>query len=239
MKRRALGSQDRLSKRGRISARTGDKRENILRVAERLFFERGYDRTSMDEIVSELGVTKPYVYYYFRNKQQILETLSWQPAVEALSSMDFDLDDPRPAHVKVRIGLDRLIRSTLSNHPSGFFTYLEPQAYRPEYKAAEKKLLNRFYDRLCVLLEQGRAEKMLEFDETRITALAACSIPGFVHTWYRPQGRLSADELGSKLTALVCRLIGLKQKRQSRAFRVETLDKKQPPRQQLRLRTKK
>ena len=40
-------------------AETDAKRERILRVAERLFHENGYADTTMEQIVGELGVTKP------------------------------------------------------------------------------------------------------------------------------------------------------------------------------------
>jgi hypothetical protein len=76
------------------------KRENILRVAERLFHERGYADTTIEQIVSELGVAKPYVYYYFRNKQEIFELLSWEPTVACFTVLD-GADDGRPAHEKV------------------------------------------------------------------------------------------------------------------------------------------
>jgi len=44
----------------------------ILDTSSRLFRERGYDRTTLDDIAAELRVTKPSLYYYFRNKEEIL-----------------------------------------------------------------------------------------------------------------------------------------------------------------------
>src|ERR1035437_771211 len=102
---------------------TDEKRERILRVAERLFAAQGYANTTMEQIVRELGVSKPFVYYYFRNKQEIFETLSWRPTVACFTSMDFSPDDGRAAHVKVTQGLERLIRSTIENYPAAFFPY--------------------------------------------------------------------------------------------------------------------
>ena len=60
---------------------TDAKRAQILSTAERLFHAQGYAHTTMEQIVLELGVTKPYVYYYFHNKLEIFETLSWAPTV--------------------------------------------------------------------------------------------------------------------------------------------------------------
>ena len=189
---------------------TDAKRAQILSTAERLFHAQGYAHTTMEQIVRELGVTKPYVYYYFRNKQEIFETLSWAPTVECFTSMDFADGDPRPAHEKVMAGLERLIRATIAGYPAAFFPYREPQVYRPEYMAAQKRIANHFYERLCSLLEQGRAEGSFDFDDTRVTAQAACSLPGFLYNWYRPDGRMPPEAMVQQLTRLAGRVLGLR-----------------------------
>ena len=189
---------------------TDAKRAQILSTAERLFHAQGYAHTTMEQIVLELGVTKPYVYYYFRNKLEIFETLSWAPTVECFTSMDFDEGDPRPAHEKVMAGLERLIRATIAGYPAAFFPYREPQVYRPEYMAAQKRIANHFYERLCSLLEQGRAEGSFDFDDTRVTAQAACSLPGFLYNWYRPDGRMPPEAMVQQLTRLAGRVLGLR-----------------------------
>src|SRR3954471_2897019 len=62
------------------SAADGDprqqKRERILTTAARLFFEGGYRATSMESIAEQLGVTKPFLYYHFENKHEILEEIA-------------------------------------------------------------------------------------------------------------------------------------------------------------------
>ena len=189
---------------------TDAKRAQILSTAERLFHAQGYAHTTMEQIVRELGVTKPYVYYYFHNKLEIFETLSWAPTVECFTSMDFDEGDPRPAHEKVMAGLERLIRATIAGYPAAFFPYREPQVYRPEYMAAQKRIANHFYERLCSLLEQGRAEGSFDFDDTRVTAQAACSLPGFLYNWYRPDGRMPPEAMVQQLTRLAGRVLGLR-----------------------------
>lgn len=188
---------------------TEARREPILKIAERLFFEQGYAQTTIEQIVRELGVTKPVVYYYFRGKQEIFETLAWRPAVECFTAMDFAPDDERPAHLKLEAGLTRLIEATVQHYPAAFLVYREPQACRPEYIAAQTKLARHFYDRMCALLEQGRRDGTLDFAETRLTALAACSLPGFMYTWYRPDGRLAPAEVVRELTTMALRVIGL------------------------------
>ena len=193
------------------TASTDEKRERILKVAETLFDQQGYAQTTMEQIVRALGVTKPYVYYYFHNKQEIFETLSWRPTVDCFTAMDFAEDDARPAHEKVAAGMEQLIRATIAHYPAAFFPYREPQVYRPEYRAAQKKLAQHFYEQLCALLEEGRRDGMFDFRETRITAQAACSLPGFLYHWYQPEGRLAPEEMVRELAQLAYRVLGLRQ----------------------------
>ncbi len=196
--------------RQRAATRATDlQRERILQAATQLFADQGYANTTMAQIVRALGVTKPFVYYYFRDKQEIFETLSWRPTVDCFTALDFAATDPRRASEKVMEGIERLVRATVAHHPCAFFPYREPQVYRPEYLAAQKKLARHFYGLLCPLLEEARRDGDLDFSETRITALAACSLPGFLYSWYRPDGRLSPDEVVAELTRLAGRVIGL------------------------------
>jgi AcrR family transcriptional regulator len=48
------------------------KRRAALRVAARIFNEKGYHGTSLDEIAEAIGVTKTALYYYFKNKEALL-----------------------------------------------------------------------------------------------------------------------------------------------------------------------
>jgi AcrR family transcriptional regulator len=190
---------------------TDAKRDRILRAAERLFHEQGYADTTIEQIVRELGVTKPYVYYYFRNKQEIFEVLSWLPSVACFTVLD-DPGDRSPAHEKVARALQEVIRLTIAHYPSSFFAFREPQAFRPEFAAELRRLANHFYAKLCALLEEARADGTLEFGDTRVTAQAACSISGYMYTWYRPDGRLGPEQILRELAPLAWRVIGLGQK---------------------------
>ena len=195
------------------TAGTDVQRERILKAAARLFEAQGYANTTMEQVVRELGVTKPFIYYYFRDKQEIFETLSWQPTVDCFTALDYEeAEASLRASERVMRGLERLIRATIAHHPVAFFPYREPQVYRPEYKAAGRKLALHFYGKLFPLLEQARRDGDLDFHDTKITALAACSIPGFLYSWYRPDGRLSPDEVAAELTVLVSRVIGLQRR---------------------------
>ena len=51
--------------------------EKILDVSQRLFFEKGYDNTTIQDIVDELGgLTKGAIYHHFKSKEEIIDAVS-------------------------------------------------------------------------------------------------------------------------------------------------------------------
>ena len=47
------------------------KRERIIEEAVKLFYQRGFTGTTLDDIAAELGVTKPFIYTHFRSKEDL------------------------------------------------------------------------------------------------------------------------------------------------------------------------
>ena len=52
-----------------------ETRARILKTAERIFSEEGFDGARVDTIAKEAGVNKALIYYYFKSKEEILETI--------------------------------------------------------------------------------------------------------------------------------------------------------------------
>jgi AcrR family transcriptional regulator len=186
------------------------KRERILDVARELFFRQGFAGTTMADIVEQLGVTKPYVYYYFPSKNDLFETLCWQASHACLTAMHFDKDDPRTAVEKLHEGLHRFAAANIVHFKAGTFFYRESGVLRAPLQRKLRTLARRFYDELCELLEQGRQDGELDFDNTKLTALAIGSIAGFMYTWYRPDGRIGPEDMVGQLQNILLKIAGAK-----------------------------
>ncbi|MDF5754529.1 TetR/AcrR family transcriptional regulator [Spongiactinospora sp. TRM90649] len=55
--------------------RRSDTRERIQRVALEMFAERGYEKTTLQEVAERLGITRPALYYHFKAKSDILASV--------------------------------------------------------------------------------------------------------------------------------------------------------------------
>lgn len=58
-----------------IHRKSAATREKLLRTAEALFVERGYDAVSIRDVTARAGATKGHVYYYFKSKQDLFDTI--------------------------------------------------------------------------------------------------------------------------------------------------------------------
>src|SRR2546423_575270 len=56
----------------RRARRMNRRQQDILKVAAQMFAERGYERTTLEMIADELGLSKPGLYYYVKSKEEIL-----------------------------------------------------------------------------------------------------------------------------------------------------------------------
>jgi TetR/AcrR family transcriptional regulator len=69
--------------------------EGILQAAVRLFARKGYEATSTREIVEAAGVTKPMIYYYFKNKEGLYEAVLSRFLSQFSTRLRAVVDEPR------------------------------------------------------------------------------------------------------------------------------------------------
>lgn len=78
----------------------GDTRSRIQQVAIELFAERGYEATSLREIAEALGVTKAALYYHFRTKEEIIDSLIEDQLARIEALIEWAEGQPRTAQTR-------------------------------------------------------------------------------------------------------------------------------------------
>lgn len=59
----------------RIVKEAEERKNEILDVAERLFGTKGFDNTSTNDILNEIGIARGTLYYHFKSKEDILDAM--------------------------------------------------------------------------------------------------------------------------------------------------------------------
>ncbi|MGA3004068.1 MAG: TetR/AcrR family transcriptional regulator [Acetobacteraceae bacterium] len=186
------------------------KRERILEEAVKLFYERGFTGTTLDDIAAELGVTKPFIYTHFRGKVELLAALC-KPTIElALAAIANAAAGPGTPSERLRIAITDFTKVVLQRQPNIAIYFREEKNLSPE-ALAEINVLRREFDHLLSdLLLEGTATGEFEIQDHSLAALALGGMISWAYTWYRPGGRLTLEETAAHMADLALRMAGVR-----------------------------
>jgi len=104
--------------RSPMSERTphGERRDQLLLVARKIFAERGFQATTMDDIAKEAGFTKPILYQYFESKTELYREIvnhTAETLLDSLRSAVAEVDSPRAKiEVAFRVYFEMVVEET-------------------------------------------------------------------------------------------------------------------------------
>ena len=186
------------------------KRERVIEEAVKLFYERGFTGTTLDDIAAELGVTKPFIYTHFRSKVELLAALctpTIELSLEAVAQAARTHGTPAERLYRAVVDFTRVVLSRQANIAIYF---REEKNLSPE-ALAEINTLRRKFDRvLSKLLDEGVAAGEFEIKDVNLAALAIGGMISWAYTWHRPEGRLALDELCARMADLTLQMAGVR-----------------------------
>jgi AcrR family transcriptional regulator len=188
---------------------TAYKRERILEEAVKLFYERGFSGTTLDDIAGKLGVTKPFIYTHFRSKVELLEAIC-RPTIEmSLEAIARAAQQPGTPSERLFDGIVDFSKIVLQRQ-ANIAVYFREEKHLSETGLAEINMLRKRFDRvLSELLEEGIRAGEFKIVDVRLSALAIGGMVSWAYTWYQPQGRLPIDEVGAKLAHFALQMVGV------------------------------
>jgi AcrR family transcriptional regulator len=81
----------------------GERRDQLLLVARKIFAERGFQATTMDDIAKEAGFTKPILYQYFESKTELYREIVNQTAETLLNSLRTAVAEVESPRAKIEV----------------------------------------------------------------------------------------------------------------------------------------
>ncbi|MFO1376347.1 MAG: TetR/AcrR family transcriptional regulator [Steroidobacteraceae bacterium] len=201
-------------KRGRPVARSAlrdelfnMKRDRILAEAATLFYEQGYLPTTVSAIAKRLGVTKPFVYYHFHSKVDLLVEICERATRDALVAIE------KAASMNVRPleQYESFVRAftsiVISNH-AFVAVYFREELNLPVESAARinamRKAINR---RLVDLLTRGVRAGDFEVEDPGMSALMITGMASYAFAWYRGRGRLDPGTMTDEIVRMAIKLV--------------------------------
>jgi AcrR family transcriptional regulator len=192
-----------------------DHRQEILRTAARLFQQRGYDATSMNDVAAALKLSKGGLYHHFQSKDEILFEIM-NHAMEITQDRVInpvrgiaDPDERLRALIRLHIEVvlsprDREITVMLhENHPL-------PPTLRKRINSRKKDYVHFLENLMAEVQEKSRKKDQSNVHRAgknkvsaRAAAFALLGMINWIYQWYKPEGDLQAQNLIPQFTDLV------------------------------------
>jgi len=184
------------------------KRERILEEAVKLFYERGFNGTTLDDIAAELGVTKPFIYTHFRSKVDLLAALC-KPTIElSLAAVTHAAQQPGTAVDRLYLAVVGFTKVVLQRQPN-IAIYFREEKNLTKGALDEINGLRKQFDRVVSqMLRDGVSTGEFQLRDVKLAALAIGGMISWAYTWHRPGGRLSLDEMGAHMGQLALQMVG-------------------------------
>ncbi|MDO8448410.1 MAG: TetR/AcrR family transcriptional regulator [Rhodoferax sp.] len=179
------------------------KRNAVLSTAAQLFNERGFHATSLDDIAARLNVSKPTLYYYVKNKDEILI----ECVRKGLHMMLEGIEETRNAGGKAIDQLMACMRvyTRIVTMDFGMCVIRVGDDELPQESRKELRRLKSGIDmEFRRLVTEGIAEGSLQPCDPKIAAFVIAGALSWIGRWYQPGGEYTPDEIATQCIASLC-----------------------------------
>jgi AcrR family transcriptional regulator len=185
-----------------MAQRKAAREDELLEMATRLFKEKGYHNTSMQDLADALGLQKGSLYYYIDSKQELLRRL----LEHATSFMAFEIDeiyaaDLSPAE-KLRWALENHAKTMMENLDL-VAVYLHEYRNLPPKRLREALAVRKHYEQvLQQIVEDGIASGDFGPVNVKMAVLGLLGMLNWTYQWFSPEGLFSSQEIATLLADL-------------------------------------
>ena len=184
----------------------GKKRE-ILEAASRVFRARGLHAAGMRDIAAELGMAVGNLYYYFRDKEDLLAFVQESALARLLEMAARVRALGLPADQRLRLLLEEHVVGL--NDPEegtpGSLAHLEVEALGEERRAGVLARRDEYEQTVRALIEEGMDQGTFRRADPKVASLALLGSVNWTVKWFRPEGGKSAREIGRQIAEMMVR----------------------------------
>lgn len=181
-------------------------KERLLRVAIDLFYEKGFERTTVRDIAARAGILSGSLFHHFKTKQEILYTamaLTTRGMGEAAEKAVEGLDDP-VAKLRALI-LCELSHVHRDGEHAAYVLVDEWRSLDEEYREAVLEIRDDSYERCWAEALKGCAEKGLLKSDLKIARQLIRGANAWTKNWYQPDGKLPLTGLADEVLSTFLR----------------------------------
>jgi AcrR family transcriptional regulator len=188
----AKSAQDR--QRWDAAMSVDERRDEILKGLGTVLRERGFGSPTMKEVADKLGLVKGNLYYYFKNKQDLIYHCHLKCMRISLEALESAETADGPAQPRLRQLIVSHIRG-MTEESYGAVLMLHLESLSPPNRKRYVAMRDRFEKGIRKLIEDGMASGEFRQQDPRVVGFATLGAINWIPTWYRPNGELSSLEV--------------------------------------------
>jgi len=180
-------------------------RDSILREAIKLFSEKGYRATSLEDVAEMLGVTRPSLYYYYKSKQDILLKAHLEAADAIFNALEEINERPLPVKEKFVKIIENHVNVVAKNAKLIGIFYEEEkelQKVNDRVKGLMEKRAQ-YSNLLETLYREGVAKGVFRNVEPKIAIFSILGACNWVYRWYKEDGELSPEAIAKVMAKFI------------------------------------
>lgn len=177
--------------------KTAKKKEEILRSASAVLAEKGYQGTTMEEIASKLLMTKGSMYYYFKNKNELLYSCHLMIMEMSLNQISEIISSNAKPQEKLRLAIKGHILLA-TNEKSMFKVMDKPyQNFSDKQLQEVLELRKRYSSYFDSILQEGIKQDEFGKINVKIARMIILGAINDVQEWYKQEGTQSREEIAT------------------------------------------
>jgi AcrR family transcriptional regulator len=191
-----------------VTAKSQRRREDILKKATELFDRQGYANTSLDDIARAVGIAREGIYYYFKNRAEILLNIIEPRSLALIHGLRkivgaSDRSFPEKLHDAVRNHLEQFDLHCLEMTVSLRDGHLEEARAVRAVMARIWKEYEALWTRL--IAEGQRAGEFRAMGDPKMLAFGILGMCNWLARWYDPKKGVPISELVESYFTMVSR----------------------------------
>ena len=174
-----------------------EKREAVLRTALQSFLEQGYHRATLNDVAERLNITKPALYHYFRNKEEILLEC-YRLGTGLIEEILNEITDHCGTGLEKVEAFIYSYANVMTINFGRCVMRLDEADLTSDARAEVRTYKRKIDRRLRSFIQEGIADGSITPCDPKIAAFSIAGALNWICMWYEPAGALPAEEIATQ-----------------------------------------
>ena len=179
-----------------------DRKAQILENATKLFYENGYNNTSIRNLSTATGLSVAGIYYFFKDKNEILFTILDDAIVNLNNSLEISTSDQDDPEKNLSLMIRNLLEHSVEHKMVITILSREIERLSGKHLLIINRKKREVYDLVKNELAKLERQGKLRFRNLSTAIFAVFSMTNWAIRWYDPHGSLMLEEIASELVQI-------------------------------------